>query len=126
MNRFQEPKDWDNNVFRIWGTYKPEIPLALIPQNACDCFVDLDDLNNAAFWPEYEIELLKGGEPEITKVRLYSFDMKKCERVEHVNAPGLELLAEDYLRDDHSRWNALKQWLEEYGERELVKEREAA
>lgn len=118
--RFPEPRDFDDDVWRIFGTYELG-PVVLLKARPYDEIVDFDDIDQETHWIEYDIEHLKNSEPEIERVRVYTVD-RKGKRIPVQVDGSYESCAEDYLRDSHSRWNAMKEWLQEHGERERRKE----
>jgi hypothetical protein len=64
----------------------------------------------------YEIEQLRNCEPEIIDITVEEFKGKEWKVCKVSKAIEQEII--DYLYDDHSRWTAMKDWLEEEGNAE--------
>ncbi len=123
--RFQEPRDWDNNVWRIWGHYEVG-PVVFQKTRPFEGYVDFEEVDEETCWLDFEVEMLKNCEPEIISVTIETFDKTTKKRVKVSTTGGREVIAEDYLKENHTRWAKMKSWLLEHGERDRVKDREAA
>ena len=118
--RFQEPSDPWSGIFRIWGYYNPDVALAWLPARPTSGFVPASEIDNGSRWLEYEVEMLKGCEPEILSVRFYEWRNGKDSQVKAF--PSMEVDARDWLTDDHAHWADMRSWLLEHGERDPIKE----
>jgi hypothetical protein len=120
MSTIGEPKDGWEGIFRIWGYYKPDVALAWLPSRPTSGFIAASEIDNGSLWLEFEVEQLKGCEPEILTVRFY--DWKNGKETAVKASPALEVDARDWLTDDHAHWADMRSWLVEQGERDLMKE----
>jgi hypothetical protein len=95
--------------------------LALIPAKfEADRFVSFDEINFAVWTVTYEVEALKGCEPEIIGITAERFDGAGTQ-TQTLKGATFEL-ARAYLQDDHDRWTAMRDWLFSEGTRDPVKE----